>query len=150
LTSTGSDKQKTNSRRGFLNTLLGVSTVAWLGSVFYPITKFLLPPESSEASVKSVKVGRVDEFEPDSGTIFKFGRKPGLLIRTPEGDFHAFYATCTHLDCTVQYRKDLGQIWCACHNGKYNLNGINVSGPPPRPLDPLKVTIQAGEVFVSV
>jgi Rieske Fe-S protein len=138
------------SRRGFLNTLLGISALSWLASIFYPVSKYLIPPEASEPNVKSVKVGKVDEFEPDSGTIFKFGRKPGILIRTPDGDFRAFSATCTHLDCTVQYRKDLGQIWCACHNGKYNLSGLNVSGPPPRPLQPFQVAIKGDEVFVSV
>lgn len=138
------------SRRGFLNTILGISALSWLASIFYPVSKYLIPPESSEPNVKSVKVGKIDEFEPDSGTIFKFGRKPGILIRTPDGDFRAFLATCTHLDCTVQYRKDLGQIWCACHNGKYNLSGLNVSGPPPRPLQPFKVAVKGDEVFVSV
>ncbi|MBC8478202.1 MAG: ubiquinol-cytochrome c reductase iron-sulfur subunit [Candidatus Delongbacteria bacterium] len=142
-------REVSRSRRGFLNTLLSVSAIAWLGSVFYPITRYLFPPESHEANVRSVKVGMVGNFEPDSGTIFKFGRKPGLLIRTPEGEFRAFNATCTHLDCTVQYRQDLGQIWCACHNGKYDRAGNNVSGPPPKPLEEYQVTIKDGEITVS-
>ncbi|RCK77566.1 MAG: Ubiquinol-cytochrome C reductase iron-sulfur subunit [Ignavibacteriae bacterium] len=70
-------------------------------------------------------------------------------MRTPKGDFRAFDATCTHLDCTVQYKKDMGVIWCACHNGKYDLNGRNISGPPPRPLIPFKVIVQGDEIFVS-
>jgi Rieske Fe-S protein len=49
----------------------------------------------------------------------------------------------------VQYKKELGLIWCACHNGKYDLNGRNVSGPPPRPLDEYRVTIQGGEIMIS-
>jgi len=40
-------------------------------------------------------------------------------------------------------------IWCACHNGKYDLNGRNVSGPPPRPLDEFKVIVQGEEVLIS-
>lgn len=130
--------------------MLGFSAVAWFVSIFYPISKYLIPPESSESNVKSVKVGTVDQFEPDSGTIFKFGRKPGILICTPDGEFRAFRATCTHLDCTVQYRRDFGQIWCACHNGKYNTHGINVSGPPPRPLEAFHVIVKGDEIFVSV
>jgi Rieske Fe-S protein len=100
--------------------------------------------------VSSLKVGSVEDFERDSGTIFKFGRKPGIMIRTADGELHAFLATCTHLDCTVQYRRDLGQIWCACHNGKYDLNGLNVSGPPPRPLEAFRVTLKGKDVYVSV
>jgi Rieske Fe-S protein len=49
----------------------------------------------------------------------------------------------------VQYRKDMGLIWCACHNGKYDLNGRNVSGPPPRPLEAYKVLVQGDEVIVT-
>ncbi len=56
---------------------------------------------------------------------------------------------CTHLGCTVQYRPDLMQIWCACHNGHYNLNGVNVSGPPPRPLTPYAVNVLGNQIVVS-
>ena len=65
------------------------------------------------------------------------------------GEVLALSATCTHLDCTVQYRKDLGVIWCACHNGKYDFNGRNIAGPPPRPLDEYRVVMQGDEVYIS-
>jgi Rieske Fe-S protein len=81
--------------------------------------------------------------------IFKFGNEPALLLRTEEGEVRAFAATCTHLDCTVQYRADLRRIWCACHNGSYDLNGTNVAGPPPRPLPRYTVNIVGDDIFVS-
>jgi len=74
--------------------------------------------------------------------------RPGLLIHTSSGEYRAMSATCTHLSCTVQYRDDLQQVWCACHNGKYDLNGRNVSGPPPRPLEAFEVQVQGDEIFV--
>jgi Rieske Fe-S protein len=49
----------------------------------------------------------------------------------------------------VQYRGDLKQIWCACHNGLYDLHGRNVSGPPPRPLDEYSVNVINDEILVS-
>jgi Rieske Fe-S protein len=49
----------------------------------------------------------------------------------------------------VQYRTDLTQIWCACHNGHYDLNGKNVEGPPPRPLDPYVVNVRGNQIVVS-
>jgi cytochrome b6-f complex iron-sulfur subunit len=58
-------------------------------------------------------------------------------------------ATCTHLDCTVQNRPDWGIIWCACHNGKYDYDGNNISGPPPRPLEKFNVNEVDGVIFVS-
>ncbi|HET8580537.1 MAG TPA: Rieske 2Fe-2S domain-containing protein, partial [Nitrospiraceae bacterium] len=61
----------------------------------------------------------------------------------------AFSAVCTHLACTVQYRPDLIHIWCACHNGHYDLNGINIAGPPPRPLEPYVVNVRGDKIVVS-
>jgi Rieske Fe-S protein len=99
--------------------------------------------------VTSVKVGTLSSLPKESGVIVRFGNKPVIVVRTAAGEVRAFSATCTHLDCTVQYRKDFGSIWCACHNGRYDLNGRNIAGPPPRPLDPYRVSIQGGDVFVS-
>ncbi len=136
-------------RRGFLNTLLGTGTVATLAAILYPIIRFMVPPKVVESSTSSVVAGKVAEMKPNQGKIFKFGTKPGLLIETPNGDFRAFSAICTHLDCTVQYRQDEKLIWCACHNGRYDLTGKNISGPPPRPLEEFKVNVRGDEIIVS-
>ncbi len=107
------------------------------------------PPEVAEASVNEVSVGNVGDYAVGSGGIVKFGTKPVLLIRSSESEWRAFSAVCTHLNCTVQYQQDERRIWCACHNGIYDLNGRVVSGPPPRPLDELEVLIRGDEVVVA-
>jgi Rieske Fe-S protein len=137
------------NRRQFTSFLLGGGLIGWLGSVFYPVVSFLRPPDIPEANVQSVNGGLVSEFGSNSAEILKFGRKPVILIRTESGEFRAFAATCTHLDCIVQYRGDLKQIWCACHNGLYDLKGRNVSGPPPKPLEEYAVNIVNDEILVS-
>lgn len=136
-------------RRDFLKYILGGGVVAFAAVILYPLISYLKPPKVKEVQVSSVKVGKANVIPNDSGTLFKFGNKPGILIRTASGEFRAFEATCTHLDCTVQFKQDMGVIWCACHNGKYDLNGRNISGPPPRPLNPFKVIVQGEDVFVS-
>jgi Rieske Fe-S protein len=136
-------------KRDFLKYILGGGALAWAAAVLFPIFSYLKPPKQAEVEVTSVKVGKADQIAKDSGTIVRFGTKPVILIRTAAGEFHAFSATCTHLDCTVQYKKELGVIWCACHNGKYDLTGRNIAGPPPRPLDEYRVVIQGDEIFVS-
>src|SRR5215472_5116509 len=88
------------------------------------------------------------ELKANSGQIFKFGSQPGILIRTSEGDLRAFTAICTHLACIVQYRSDLSHIWCACHNGHFDLNGKNITGPPPRPLEPYVVNVRGDQIVV--
>lgn len=141
--------ERSSRRRRFLNFLLGTSWGALLVAILYPIVKFLIPPPSAESSQSSVVAGTVKELHPNSGKIFKFGSKPGILIRTPAGEFRAFSAICTHLGCIVQYRPDLRHIWCACHNGHYDLYGRNIAGPPPRPLERYQVNIRGNEIIVS-
>lgn len=137
------------TRRNFLKFSLGGSFTAFAFSVMYPVVKLLIPPKSSEPIPTSVIAGTVGELKPNSGKIFRFGNKPGILINTPQEELRAFTAICTHLECTVQYRDDFQHIWCACHNGHYNLNGINISGPPPRPLTQYNVSLKGDQIFVS-
>ena len=136
-------------KREFLKILLGGSFFAWLASVLYPVLAYMKPPRQGEVEVSSVKAGKVADIPNDSSQIVKFGTKPVILVRTATGELRAFDATCTHLDCTVQYRRDMGVIWCACHNGKYDLNGRNIAGPPPRPLEAYRVVVQNDEVLIS-
>jgi Rieske Fe-S protein len=136
-------------RRNFLNYLLGTSIGATLIAVLYPVLKFLVPPEVIEATQNSVVAAKAKDVANNSGLIFKFGNKPGILIRTATGELKAFSATCTHLDCIVQYRPDQKLIWCACHNGQYNLSGQNIAGPPPRPLEEYTVNVRGEDIVVS-
>jgi Rieske Fe-S protein len=138
------------TRRGFVNWLLGTSAGAFLISVLYPLARYLVPPPAGESSAASVTLPvKASEVKPNTGQIFKFGSRPAILVRTPAGDLRAFSAVCTHLNCTVQYRPDLSHIWCACHNGHFDLNGQNIAGPPPRPLDAYVVNVRGDQIVVS-
>jgi Rieske Fe-S protein len=140
-------------RRSFLDGLLGVGFVSTAVSVLYPVWRFVIPPVNAEPTTDSIVAGKASEFQPNSGAVVKFGTKPAIIIRTPEGEFRAFTAVCTHLECTVQYKSETSQIWCACHNGVYDLAGNVVSGPPPRPLESFTVNLRGEsgqeEVVVS-
>jgi Rieske Fe-S protein len=137
------------ARRSFLDWLLGTSAVATLGAIIYPILRFMTPPQIVESAENSVVAAKRSEVPPNSGKIFKFGNKPGILVHTAQGEFKAFSAVCTHLECIVQYREETKQIWCACHNGQYNLSGQNIGGPPPRPLEEFKVNTRGDDVVVT-
>ncbi|MDH3733848.1 MAG: Rieske 2Fe-2S domain-containing protein [Gemmatimonadota bacterium] len=137
-------------RRRFLNWLLGTGAGALSASVLYPITRFLVPPELEESTTNQVTLPiRARDVAANSGQVFRFGSRPGMLIRTPAGELKAFDGMCTHLDCIVQYRDDISRIWCACHNGHYDLNGTNVQGPPPRPLEEYVVIEQDDQIIVT-
>lgn len=137
-------------RRRFLNWLMGTSAACLGVAVLYPVIRYLIPPEVGESAASSVALDILpDAVPPNSGQIFKFGNRPGILVRTSSGELRAFSATCTHLNCIVQYREDLGHIWCACHNGHFDLTGVNVQGPPPRPLERYDVNIRGDQIVVS-
>ena len=140
---------KDPGRRRFLDYLLGFSAVSTFGAILYPILKYMIPPQIVEAQQNSVMVGKNAEFATNTGKIFKFGSKPGIIIRTDTGDLKAFSASCTHLACIVQYDPASKQIVCACHNGKYDLTGKNVAGPPPRPLEAFTVNVKGDDVTVT-
>jgi Rieske Fe-S protein len=145
------DRPTNESRRGFVNWLLGTSAGAFVVSALYPVVRFVVPPLEAESATSSVTLPFAPvEIGPNEGKPFRFGNRPGLLVRTPTGDLRAFSAECTHLSCTVQYRADESRIWCACHNGFFDLNGTNVQGPPPRPLDSYDVNVRGDQIVVSL
>jgi Rieske Fe-S protein len=138
------------TRRKFINWFLATSAGAFFLSVLYPIARYLIPPRAGESTAASVTPPiKLADVKPNSGQIFKFGNRPAILIRTPAGELRAFSAVCTHLNCTVQYRSDLSHIWCACHNGHFDLNGQNIAGPPPRPLDQYVVNVRGEQIVIS-
>jgi len=140
-------------RRDFLDALLAVGFVSTAAAIAYPVSRFLIPPASGEAATQTAVAGRVGKLGLNSAAIFKFGSKPGIVVRTAEGEIRAFSAVCTHLDCTVQFKNDTSQLWCACHNGTYDLGGAVVSGPPPRGLEQFVVNLRGegddAEIVVS-
>jgi len=141
--------RKSFSRREFLSLLLKGGVLALLGATFYPVLRYLKQPAGQAASVSSVVAAKIGDLKPNSAKLFRFGSKPGLLVHTPDSTYKAYSAVCTHLNCTVQYEEDDSIIWCACHNGKFDLNGQVISGPPPRGLDRYEVNVQGEDVIVS-
>lgn len=137
------------SRREFLRVLLGGGFFSLVGATVYPVMRYLWPPQGVEPSVSNVVAAKAGELLSNSAKIFRFWNRPGLLIHTSQGELKAFSAVCTHLNCTVQYDPEAGVIWCACHNGKFDLNGQVISGPPPKPLEAYQVNVRGDEIVVS-
>jgi cytochrome b6-f complex iron-sulfur subunit len=145
------EDNKTTRRRA-LNILLGLGGAAAAGSVLYPALAFLLPPRKAESTQFAVTLDfKASEMDPGTGRIFRFGNRPGLIICEAVGGekkFLAYSAICTHLGCVVEYQPDSRTIFCPCHNGRFDINGNNISGPPPRPLDKFKVQVSGDTITV--
>lgn len=132
------------SRRQFalLGTQLAGATVTVLLGI--PIIGFLLNPLFRRSATYEAKVGDVSGVPPDTPTKF--------VVEFPAGDWTtakvnaAVYVVkrangtrvlsnvCAHMQCPVHWEQSLHQFLCPCHGGLYSIDGVNVGGPPPRPL----------------
>jgi cytochrome b6-f complex iron-sulfur subunit len=72
-----------------------------------------------------------------------------FIVSTPEG-LSVFSATCTHLGCLVNYKKEKHEFVCPCHGGRYDLTGKNIAGPPPAPLTRFPIKTQDGMIIVGI
>lgn len=70
-------------------------------------------------------------------------RAPLFVQRVADGDraeaFKALSAVCPHAGCTVRLQGE--ELACPCHDGHFALDGAVKSGPSPRPLDALEVSV---------
>lgn len=150
-----SENSADQGKRSFVQILLGISGLATLGGFAYAVLNYLATPKETGGNEDTIVLGKVDsivgnpKWKNDS-FIFKFQRKPAILVKTPAGNFRAFSAECTHLQCTVEHKPGDKVFFCNCHGGKYNLDGKNIAGPPPLPLEEYDVDNNNGELTVSV
>ena len=123
------------TRRGFIDVLLSLGFVGSLASVIYPVLRYLKPlgPSGAQGPLKLTKddLARLDR---EHMLIVRAGPARILVFEDPQQKLRALDARCTHEGCTVQYVPGESLVWCACHNGKFDLEGRVLAGPPPRPL----------------
>jgi cytochrome b6-f complex iron-sulfur subunit len=130
------------SRRAFIQTMLGFLAAGWAGWVTQGI---IFPaPRTLTGQVKlplaEIAVGAVKPIS--------YQGKPAIVLRDKEG-VTAFSLICTHLGCTVQWQEGKQQFFCPCHDGYYDRNGDVISGPPPMPLEQLQAKIIGEEVLIG-
>ncbi|HET9753181.1 MAG TPA: Rieske (2Fe-2S) protein [Myxococcales bacterium] len=124
-----------NGRRGFIDLVLGIGFLGWLVSLVFPVLRYL-KPLSAQAQGGPVRLNAEEQAKLDKErtVIVRAGAVRLLVFEDAEQKLHALSARCTHEGCTVQYVPGDSLIWCACHNGRFDLEGRVISGPPPRPL----------------
>lgn len=74
--------------------------------------------------------------------------EPIELLRTDQG-VEGRLLLCTHLGCEVRWSEAERHYLCPCHEGIYDERGRPLAGPPPRPLDPVAVRVEGGEVWIG-
>ena len=128
------DSTSTTTRRHFLDLLLGASLLGWLVSVAYPIIRYLKPlPQTGPTGPTRLTREEAAKLEQSKFVIVPVSGQRVIVLQSQE-KLLAFSAKCTHEGCTVTYQPGQSVLWCPCHDGRFDMNGRVLSGPPPRPL----------------
>jgi nitrite reductase/ring-hydroxylating ferredoxin subunit len=136
------------TRREFCNFLGLTSAALFLGAGGFA-AKAALDARKSESFVAAQIIG-ADALAPNSSLNFNYPaeRDSAILIRTANGEYHAYGQKCTHLACPVYYSRDDQRLECPCHEGAFDVATGNVLyGPPPRALDTIEIEVRDGQVW---
>jgi cytochrome b6-f complex iron-sulfur subunit len=133
------------TRRGLLKGLFGFIGALGLGGVIYGGYRFLAPGAGAAASVEIP----LDDVPAGGAYPFQYGTAPGLLFKGEDGSMKAFSLVCTHLACTVNWNPEKRTFHCPCHDGLFDEDGKVISGPPPTPLERLKVEVKGDKIVVG-
>jgi len=123
------EKETKITRRFFFGILGKVSIIAALfveaiGAIRAFIPQVLYEPPSK------FKIGKPDDF-PEGITFLPEHR---LFIFRKRENFHTVSAVCTHLYCIVDWKPNQKEFYCSCHGSIFSQDGINLTGPAPKPL----------------
>jgi nitrite reductase/ring-hydroxylating ferredoxin subunit len=92
-------------------------------------------------------LGAATEIPVGGGKIFANDKV--VVTQPTKGTFKAFSAVCTHEGCIVAAVTKT--IDCACHGSKYSITDGSVVAPPaPSPLPAKTVTVEGGQVTVTL
>ena len=138
------------SRRSFIDLLLSVSVLGWIASVAYPIVRYLKPlPQTGATGPTRLTREEAAKLEEKKFVIVPVSGQRVIVMQS-EDKLFALSAKCTHEGCTVTFQPGQSQIWCPCHDGRFDLTGRVLSGPPPQPLTQYAATRQPdGAIVIS-
>ena len=108
-----------------------------------------LAPKWARARPILLPLAKLKKLHEIGGSIvLKIKGSPLLLVRDSEKSIRAFNPTCTHEKCRVRYLHKKQRLGCKCHKSEFDLDGINLSGPAPRPLTTYKTELSGDRLLV--
>jgi len=152
-----------SGRRAFLRWATGIGgVVSALLAGIPAVRAFLSPTFRHKRQEKWIRLGEVDQFDPETPTKVDFvdsvsdawveGRRlRSVWIYTEDGEtFTVYNGRCTHLGCNYALDAEKKVFRCPCHTGFFDLKtGTVLGGPPPRPLDTLAVKVEDGVLYTE-
>ena len=133
------------TRRGLLKGLLAFFGTLSAGSLLYGAYGFMAGGEKAHSSVEISS----SEIPLGGSYPFQYGGAPAILLHEEEGGIEALSLVCTHLACTVVWNAEKKEFHCPCHDGLFDAHGKVLSGPPPSPLERLKIKADGEKIIVG-
>ena len=92
-------------------------------------------------------LARTSEIPVGGGKVFSAEKV--VVTQPTAGEFKAFSAVCTHMQCLVD-KVASGTIDCPCHGSEFSVkNGSVVSGPAPSPLPAQAIKVTGGKIKLA-
>ena len=136
-------------RRHFLTVLSQAFLALWGLGAAAIVGAYLKVPEKRDAE-RTVSAGLLADYRLGEGRLVRHGVTPFYVVRLDATRVLALSAVCTHVRCILGYEPARRTLVCPCHDGRFDLSGNVLSGPPPRPLPGYPASVRAGEIFVQL
>jgi cytochrome b6-f complex iron-sulfur subunit len=136
-------------RRRFITLLSQAFLGLWGLGAAAVVGAYLKAPEKHTAE-RMVSAGLLDDYRVGEGRLVRHGITPFYVVRLDAARVVALSAVCTHVRCILGYDPARRVLVCPCHEGRFDLSGNVLSGPPPRPIASYPVSVRAGEIIVSL
>jgi len=164
----GAFEGETVTRRRFMTgTAHGAGALATMGFTL-PALAFAIGPIFKNQSLGWQTIGTPDMFpdnnyipavmviapgvgEAGKSTVYVRRRNPAIDTQPPS-EFNRWVAVtsrCSHLGCSVRWIPSAERFICPCHGSVFDLEGVRVAGPAPRPLDRFFTRLHDGFVQVG-
>ena len=139
-------------RRRFLEVAAGVSLGATCAIAGVTVARAVAPPARSidgKTKMPPTPLVATKDLQEGKPQIFPYGDDQVWIAKLAGDKIIALNAACPHVACKLAWDDAKQQYACPCHASYFKIDGVRISGPAPRNMDPALYKIVAGQVVVS-
>ncbi len=152
------ESEKEITRRQWLSRFFWLASSIVGAGLTLPLVGYFLGPILKTGQTPGVKLGKLEDFPigvPQrvevtlfrvSGWVTEQERQIAWVLRKSD-DVVVYDPHCTHLGCAYHWVEDVKQFQCPCHDGRFDVDGCVIGGPPPRPLNVYPHEVRDGVLY---
>jgi len=149
------------SRRDFVKVVTAILGSIMGAVVGLPAIGYLISPASkSQKSAAWVPLGPLEKIPVGVPVLFSFTRSKingwektvnsyaVYALRGNNDELKIMSNACTHLSCRVTWNEEKQAYICPCHDGRFDIEGNVIAGPPPSPLKLYEAKVENGTLLI--